>query len=139
MIYQTAVPDANFEHMGCAFDSLAYAREKYKRIPWTAVELAAAWNGARQEGILDSEFNIADWQALANYLNLPLQFLGKFNLTDALPSGNLFIITTWHNDRTNFTHFVVGQAKPVEWDPIEGGSVTVAEGYPISNRVFQVV
>lgn len=138
MIWQTAVPDPNFEHVGCAFDCLAYAREKFGGAQWNAEELDAAWNGAKQIGILDADFNITDWQALANYLNLSLTFAGKFNLTDALPAGNLFIITAWHNDRTGFTHFVVGQSKPVEWDPIEGGSVTVAEGYPISNRVFQV-
>lgn len=141
MIYQTAMSDPNFEHVGCAFDSLAYAREKLVGVVWTADELESAWVGAQSVGILDSGFNITDWQHLADYLTLPLTFLGKHELNEIIgvDLDTLFIVTEWHNDRTNFSHFVVGQQRPVEWDPIEGGSVTVREGYPVSNRIFQIV
>lgn len=130
MIYQTQEPDINFEHVGCAFDSMAYAREKFQSKPWTVEELSAAWTGAKAEGILDDDYNITDWQKLIDYLGLPLQFRGHATVNLVLDPDE-FAICAWHNDRTGFTHFVVGQTKPVEWDPIEGGSVTVREGYPM--------
>ena len=133
MIYQTQEPDPNFEHVGCAFDSLAYAREKIQNKPWSIDELGAAWTGAKTAGLLDADYNITDWQQLADFLGLPLQFLGHQALGPIQPDQ--FAICAWHNDRTGFTHFVVGQQKPVEWDPIEGGSVTVREGYPMALQV----
>jgi hypothetical protein len=142
MIYQTQISDNNFEHLGCAFDSLAYAREKLGGKSWTIPELTSAWTGARAMGILDPTFTITDWQALTDYLKLPLRFLGKYdvNKVPVFHDGTkLFVITKWHNDRTNFDHFVIGQSRPVEWDPIEGGSITVKEGYPVSNRVFKII
>lgn len=145
MIYQTEEPDPNFEHVGCAFDSLAYAREKYLKRPWTIQELGDAWISARSAGILDKDYNITDWQALASFFGLPFQYLGKQGLRPL--AADEFAICAWHNDRTAFTHFVIGQSKPVEWDPIGGGSVTVREGYPMllqadgtgGLRVFKVL
>lgn len=139
MIYQTAMPDPNFEHVGCAFDSTAYGREKLLRKPWSVDELEAAWKGALSGSILDANFVIQDWQELANFFQLPLKFLGRFDPDDGFDRSGKFIVAEWHNDRTNFDHFVVGESRPVEWDPIEGGSVTVREGYVKSLRVFEVL
>lgn len=143
MIKQTdARLDDNMHHIACAFDSLAYFRERYQGKPWTAVELQSAWNGALKSGLIspdknhdgdlldDGEGEIQNWQSLADYLGCALKYLGRFD-QGAPERINNFALCAWHNDRTNSTHFVVGDKKPVEWDPIEGGSVTVREGYPM--------
>jgi len=139
MIYQTD-PDLNndFEHVGCAFDCVAYAREKFTGYRWTADQLNSAWAGTLTAGILSSDFVIQDWNLLANFIGAPLHFVGRVD-GPYIPGDNEFVITAWYNERTKFTHFVVGDTKPVEWDPIEGGSVTVREGSPVSHRVFQVL
>ena len=54
------------------------------------------------------------------------------------------IIQKWHNDRTGFSHYVVGNPDgTVQWDPIERspgvGSRTVAEGRLVSLRLIQFV
>lgn len=135
-------------HIACAFDSLAYFREKYQHRPWSAEELQAAWDGAVKTGILTGDANkdgdlldagegeIKDWQALADYLGVKVQYLGKFAPNADQRLGN-FVIACWFNPRTNFRHFVVGDLKPVEWDPIAGGSVTVREGKVESLRIFK--
>ena len=138
----------DMNHIACAFDSLAYFRERYQGKPWTAEELLAAWNGAISAKIISGDLNgdgsllgsgegeIQDWQMLADYLGVKVQYLGKFAPNADERLGN-FVIAGWFNPRTNFTHFVVGDLKPVEWDPIQGGSVTVREGYVKSLRIFK--
>jgi hypothetical protein len=149
MIYQTDRRlDADINAIGCAFDSMAYFRERYQHKPWTAEELQAAWDGAIATGIISPDANhdgdlldkgegeIQSWQALANYLGCAVQFLGFFPPGAPERVGN-FVIARWFNPRTNFRHFVVGDLRPVEWDPIKGGSVTVREGAPDSLRIFK--
>ena len=149
MIYQTDRRlDSNMNKIACAFDSLAYFRERYQGKPWTADELQSAWNGAISARIISPDTNhdgdlldkgegeIQDWQMLANHLGCAVQFLGIFPPNDPKRDGN-FVIARWFNPRTNFRHFVVGDLKPVEWDPIIGGSVTVREGHVDSLRIFK--
>ena len=140
MKYQTDLGlNPDFEHVGCAFDSTAYARPKFGGPDWTDEELNAAWSGSIAGGILSPNFVIQDWQALATYLRLPLRFVGSFDVGNNFDRTGKYIVTEWYNPRTKFKHFVVGDQRPVEWDSIEGGSVTVREGYPISYRVFEVL
>lgn len=150
MIYQTNPrlrPEMN--HFACAFDSLAYFRERYQNKPWTEAELQAAWDGAIKSGLISGDLNnngimgdtpeelvIQDWQKLANYLGCAVQYLGKFTL-DAPQWDGAFPIVQWYNRRTKFRHFVVGDRSPVQWDPIEGGSITVKEGVPLDVRLFK--
>lgn len=149
MIYQTNLQlDANLRKIGCAFDSLAYFRERYQGKPWTVGTLQAAWDGALASKIISPDANhdgdlldkgegeIQDWQELADYLGCAVQFLGFFPPGAPERVGN-FVIARWFNTRTNFRHFVVGDTRPVEWDPIEGGSVTVREGVVDSLRIFK--
>lgn len=149
MIYQTDKNlDSNMNHIACAFDSLAYFRERYQDRPWAAYELQKAWDGAIASGIISPDLNhdgdlldqgegeINDWQMLADYLRCKVQFLGFFPPGAKEREGN-FVIARWFNPRTNFRHFVVGDLKPVEWDPIQGGSVTVREGHVDSLRIFK--
>lgn len=149
MIYQTDRRlDANMNAIACAFDCVAYFRERYQHRPWSAYALQSAWNGAVGSGIISPDKNndgdlldqgegeIQDWQMLAEFLGCKLQFLGKF-APDAPERDGNFVIARWYNPRTKFRHFVVGDLKPVEWDPIQGGSVTVREGYVDSLRIFR--
>ncbi len=149
MIYQTDRRlDANMHAIACAFDSLAYFRERYQSRPWTAEELQAAWDGAIKTGIITPDANrdgdlldkgegeITNWQTLADYLGCAVQFVGFFPPGAPERLGN-FVIARWFNARTNFRHFVAGDLRPVEWDPIQGGSVTVREGVVDSLRIFK--
>ena len=149
MIFQTdSRLDPSFNKYGCLFDCHAWYREAGMGQPWTAEALDAAWMEAVQRGIIDHQFVLQKPQALCDFLGLNLKVLTRIDENgiesthfpiDTAIVGGMFAITEWHNDRTGFTHFVLGAAKPVVFDPIEGGSVTVAEGYPVSYRLFQIV
>jgi hypothetical protein len=135
--------------------SLAYFRELYMGHVWSAKELNSIWQGAIDAGIITGDMNldgdfddagqleIAKPQALANMLGLPLRYLdGHFSPTgpEAVAPGR-FIVTAWYNPATKFTHFVVGSSRPVEFDPIKGGSRTVREGAPKGDgaRIYQMM
>lgn len=142
MIYQTdkRLPGP-MQKYGCAFTALAYYREKYQGKPWTAEELGAAWTKAIALGIVSGDMNhdgdlddngeaeIRDWQALCQHLGVRLEYLGKFpqgHPTAARPDS--FVITSWTNPSNGFVHWVIGSARPVEFDPIFPGSQTVKLG-----------
>ena len=149
MIYQTdRALDGDMNRIACAFDSLAYFRERYQHRPWSAYQLQAAWTGAIKSGIISPDLNhdgdlldrgegeIQDWQMLADFLGCKVKFMGFYPPNAPEREGN-FVIARWFNARTNFRHFVVGDLRPVEWDPIQGGSVTVREGVVDSLRIFK--
>jgi len=138
-------------HYGCAFLSLAYYREKYENNPWHVNELVDAWNQARALGVISGDLNgdgdtddggeceIQNWTNLCNILGVHLRNIpGHFAPHDPITKG-YYSICAWYNPNTKFTHFVVGIRKPVEFDPIAGGSRTVREGYPDQRglRVFE--
>ncbi len=140
MIYQTdkSLPKA-LQKYGCAFTALASYREFYGKVPWTARELADSWNSAIAKGIISGDLNgdgdmddpgestIQDWGRLIKHLGLPLVYKGKAKLGTKAD----FAICAWLNPRTGFVHFVVGDKRPVFFDPIYPGSVTVKEGKPM--------
>ena len=161
MIYQTnKLLSPTLNHYGCAFTVLAAFRE-VSGPKWRVHEFGAAWHTAVDKGLVtadlnadgdmddDGEAEITDWQALANFLGLKLQYLGKKRLADAsqFDGPGYWVLTSWHNDRTGFTHWVRGRTRPVDFDPIQGGSITVQEGYPMELtpdgrgglRVFKVL
>jgi hypothetical protein len=139
-------PEMN--HFACAFDCAAYFREAYQGKPWMTEELQTAWNDAIKSGIISGDLNhngqlgdiaeelvIQDWQKLVDFLGCNLKFLRRDKPGTADPEN--FVIAEWFNPRTNFHHFVIGEKRPVEWDPIDDGSVTVREGYCLSIRIFE--
>ena len=137
-------------HYGCAYLSLAWYREKYDRKPWEAEELIKIWELARKKGIISGDLNkdgdiddsgegeIQDWTQLCSLLGIHLKNIpGHFAPDDPIVKG-YYSICAWYNPITKFTHFVVGTKRPVEFDPISGGSRTVRNGYPKQDglRVF---
>lgn len=138
-------------HYGCAFLSVAYYREKYESIPWKAADLVEVWNRAKACGVISGDLNgdgdtddggeceIQNWTELCTILGVHLRNIpGHFAPRDPITRG-YYSICAWYNPTTKFTHFVVGTKKPVEFDPIMGGSRTVREGYPDPRglRVFE--
>jgi len=142
----------------CGFMALAYYREKYQGSPWSLGELIDAWDIARPldpslPGIISGDLNldgdlddggecdIQNWGSLCNILGLRIRaIVGHFSPDDPMVKGN-YTICAWFNPQTDFTHFVVGTHKPVEFDPIAGGSRTVREGSPLWDglRVFKQI
>lgn len=141
MIFQTDLRlPGSMQKYGCAFVALAYYRERYQNRPWTAEELGAAWLGAIAGGLISGDSNrdgdlddageleIQDWAAVAHFLGLRLQYLGRFH-PGAPQAIGAYVVSAWWNRITDFTHFVAGDSRPVLFDPIEGGSVTVKMGF----------
>ena len=138
---------------GCGFLSLAYYRERYEARPWKLADLYAAWDEALDTGTISGDLNldgdlddggeceIQDWTALCRILRLPLVCIdGHFDPFDPLIKP-FYSVCAWYNPRTRYTHFVVGTSRPVNFDPIAGGSITVREGAPKNDglRVFQLI
>jgi hypothetical protein len=140
-------------HYGCAMLSLAYYREKYMNKPWLTRELMDIWNIAILKGIITGDLNldgdmddageceIADWNGLCRLLELNLESIPGHFSPVALPNPHCYSICAWYNPNTKFTHFAVGTSKPVEFDPIMGGSRTVREGAPKEDglRIFHIL
>jgi hypothetical protein len=80
-----------------------------------------------------------------NLLGYMLKFRpGHWPIGLVVDPDKAHIIAEWHNDNTGVTHFVVHAEgvitrEGVTYDPIEGGSRTVREGYPVSLRIFDKV
>lgn len=142
MIFQTNPLFApSIIHAACAFDQVAYYRESRMGIPWRPHEFAEAWHGAVDRGIISGDLNgdgdmddpgeavIQNWQDLADHLKLPIKYLGKFPLSAfaRFDTPDYWVITAW---RWKQTHWVKGIVRPVDWDSIEGGSMTVRNGAP---------
>lgn len=143
---------------GCYFLSLAYYREKYQGKPWSVDELNKAWDTAKAMGHISGDLNkdgdtddageleILNASGLCILLGIALKVKHRmgddWKLTthfpvDAPEANGCFVVTAWYNPDTKFTHFVVGSRKPVEFDPIAGGSRTVRDGYPKSIRIYE--
>jgi hypothetical protein len=118
---------------------------------YTVKGLLHTWEEAVKGGIISGDLNgdgdrdddgescIMDPNGLCRLLDLPLRYLDKhFPVTEKIEE-NHYAIVPWFNPRTQFTHFVVGLSRPVEYDPIRGGSVTVREGWPKGLRLYEVL
>ena len=132
------------QHFACLIDAVAAFREFVQKNPWRVHEFAAAVHLAVDKGIVSGDVNndgdkddpgeatVQDLQKLADHFGLPLKYLGKFDQKDypRFTGPKYWVAVAWYNPRTKFIHWVIGNQKPVLWDSIGGGSVTVAEGYP---------
>lgn len=144
--------DPEIQKYGCYFLSIAWFRERYQKIPWTVEALNQGWYDALRAGYITGDLNhdgdfdekgqleIANPTALCGLLGCGLRFIDGHFSSDHPVSAGQYGIYAWFNPRTKFTHFVVGNKRPVEFDPIPN-SVTVREGSPKSDglRLFEVL
>lgn len=153
MIYYQNSPGMlpEIQNVGCAFMLPIYFRSAYQNEPMDIFSINASWEDARRLGIINppdhpsNPLEIADWQRLLNLLGVKLRVIeyvqGDTHWPVSTPvTAGHFGFYAWYNPRTRFTHFVVGKERPVEYDPIKGGSITVREGAPKPDglRLFQV-
>ena len=142
MLYQTdAGMDPRIKRDGCYLMSIAYFRHAYQGQPFSIPEINLICQKAIDKSIMSDELFINDPTGLCLMLGVKLRYIdGHFPVTEGVRI-NEFAITAWYNKKTNFTHFVVGSHRPVEYDPIRqpdgSGSITVRDGEPLSLRIFQ--
>ena len=131
MVYET---DPSLEPVlqkySCAFLSLAHYNPSF-----SDQEINSIYDQGIVSEIFDKECTILDWQRLADLLRLPLKYReGHWPVDTDLSNGEWFI-GEWCNQLT--MHFVaMDNAGNVIYDPIEGGSKTVANGHLVSYRIF---
>jgi len=165
MYYQTdpRAPE-DFRAYACLFSCLLYAREVLRGLPWTIGEAIQAWSVCRGKGYISGDLNgdgdyddagedeIQKYQGIFDELNLPLRYVPPESLglpmsnagrilpvTEALDPSRWWVVEAW---RWKYVHFVKGYGhgiKPVQYDPIEGGSHSVRYGRCESLRVFEVI
>lgn len=154
MIYYQTSPglDPEIQKVGCAYMAgPVYFRAALQKEPMTKEAINDTWREARRLGIINppdhptAPLEISNWQALCNLAGARLRVLeyvpGNTHWPISTPvTAGHFAVYAWYNPRTRFTHFVVGRERPVEYDPIQGGSITVREGAPKLDglRLFQV-
>jgi hypothetical protein len=138
MLYQT---DDEFieeiQEYGCLFLSIAYYKTKHYGYEWTHKELNSLWITAKARGYINKKCEIEDYVRILSLLGINLRYLDKHAPVQEIDSNAMFAVTKWHNPNNDYNHFVVGTAKPVEYDPFSsGGSKTIREGYPVDMRLF---
>ena len=130
--------DSDLAKYGCAFLSLAHYNPD---ITDDVVNDMA--HKAHEKAIIDEDDTIQDWQALCDLFGYNLKYRsGHWPLSTAV-TEDMYLIGEWYNVNTNFTHFVVMDCKGIGkdnviYDPIKGGSRTVAEGKMVSYRIFDI-
>jgi hypothetical protein len=148
MIYETdPTLDADAQKYSCYALSIAHWNPDI-----SDEEFNAAWESAKARGYLDPDDVLVSPQGFVDLLEYPLKLrrdaLGSshYPLDAPLDPEHTHIICEWNRGDPNgtVTHFVVmahggTTAKDVTYDPIQGGSRTVREGYPVSYRLFDVV
>ena len=134
LFYQNmdGMPD-NLHHNGCYYMSLLY--KHFDQL--TQQQIIDLWNGAHLAGYIDSSDIIQKPQELVDYLGLSLTYIdGHFDPGTSIPT-NCYVIEEWYNPNTKFFHFMLGDGLGnIEYDPIEGGSLTHKEGHLYSLRFY---
>jgi hypothetical protein len=142
MLYQTDDGmDPRIKKDGCYLMSIAYFRHAYQGQPFSIPEINLICRKSIEVGIMSSDLFINDPSGLCLMLGVKLRYIdGHFPIDNSV-RVNEFAITAWYNKKTEFTHFVVGSKRPVEYDPIRqpdgSGSITVRDGVPQSLRIYQ--
>lgn len=142
MIYQT---DEEFppdiQHYGCYFLSLLFQIDRVLLLGIMDHKIIRSIYDAESADFdIGPECYMANPQGLANYVAPKrIEFLGKFERFYMCKEGE-FEVCRWTNPATDFGHFVGGDGGGnVIYDPIEGGSRTVREGYLESKRIFKII
>jgi hypothetical protein len=138
MVYETDENlNPDLRKWGCAFLSLAHYQADL-----TDFELDSIAERCKAAGILDEEDAVQDWQKLVDVFGFNLVYRNG-HFPDGTPiDSSTYLIGEWSFGNT--THFVVMDGHGVDktnvsYDPIEGGSNTVAKGSFISYRIFDII
>jgi hypothetical protein len=168
MFFQTdpGVP-RDFHDYACLFSDCLAARPALGGADWSTDEAVAAWKLARSHGIISGDLNgdgdyddpgedeIQRYQDLFDAFRIPLRVIDPASLghpmgpdragvmrilptSKPLDLSRYWVIEGW---RWKKLHFVVGDGtgrRPVRYDSIKGGSLTVANGAAESLRVFEI-
>ena len=121
---------------GCYFCSILAMDEDVYGKPYTVNEILDIWFRNWTENDLDIESSVQNPQGLLDDLSGKLEFVGKLGPEYQTKPEEKEILV-FHNERTNYTHYVYGDGYGrCKWDPILN-SVTVREGRVIGKRIFR--
>ncbi len=165
MFYQDGIgARGEMQKYGCLYCVLLYSRIKILGLPVSQAEANVGWMRAIDEGLITGDLNKdGDFddqgEAEIHYNNLPglieLLHLPLIRLLSAAEVGtgtskdgwplpgeikrkDWYIAERW---RWKYNHFVAGAGagtRPVEYDPIRTGSLTVRNGNCVDLRVFEI-
>lgn len=107
---------------GCGFLSVL------KYFHYQNTDVVLMYNLCLNNGLIDSECFVNDWKKLLEFLD-PYKRQWNVVISKELAPCTWYI-EQWYNPRTGLKHF-----KLHDWDSLKD-SVTVAEGYIISYRLF---
>jgi len=121
---------------GCYFASICALDEQVYGKPYTIGEILRIWFKNWTENDLDIESAVNDPQGLLDDLSGKLEYVGKRGPDYTCQPGE-YEILVFYNDRTAYTHFVLGDGHGRSaWDPILN-SVTAREGRVVGKRIFR--
>ncbi|CAK0777471.1 conserved hypothetical protein [Gammaproteobacteria bacterium] len=168
MFYQNVDPAPDdFQHFGCTFSALVMSRELLGGIPWMLSEAYSCFSLCRKMGYITGDLNrdgdyndpgedeIKSYQGIIDFCKLPLRVIPPESLglpmgldrngvkrilplAEPLDPAKYWTLEAWH---WRLTHFVAGDGtgrRPVKYDPIAGGSLTVRNGKCESLRIFEI-
>jgi hypothetical protein len=129
---QDGMPDS-LQHNGCYFMSLLYPR--FGEL--TQQQIIALWNQAHTLSFINIKDVIVDPQWLVDFLKLGLHYVDQHFDPDTPVPPNTYVVEQWFNPDTRFFHFMKGDGLGnIEYDPIEGGSLTHRDGHLYSMRFY---
>lgn len=121
---------------GCYFCAILALDEQVYGKPYSPEEILRLWFKNWTEDDLDIESTVKNPQGLLDDLSGKLEYVGKRG-PEYQTARDEWEILLFYNDRTGYTHFVLGDGHGrCAWDPIKN-SVTVREGRVIGKRIFR--
>jgi hypothetical protein len=140
MIYQT---DPEFEpdiqRFGCYFISLLFQLNRLFGVPFLDHKvIESIYQHEEIDLDMGKESYMQNPQGIVDFI-IPhkVKYIG-YQDGGYICFTNEFAIQCWYNKATDFHHFVAEIGGIVGYDPIEGGSRTVREGYLESKRIYQI-
>lgn len=153
----------DFQHYSCLFSSLLYSRPYLGGKDFTLAEGVDLWMKSRARGLISGDLNgdddyddegedeIQRYADLFEFAQLPLVYIPASSLhlplddkgrllpvLEPFDKKKYYVVEGW---KYNILHFVTGNGtgkKPVIYDSIRGGSLSVAHGKCVTIRVFGI-
>lgn len=141
LIYQTDTEfESDIRHYGCYLLSLCFQLDRLLGLGIMDHKIIETlYNLEGRDGDIGAECFIQNPQGICDRIaNGKVKYIGRF-MKDYVCMPNEFEILHFYNPNTEFGHFVAGFKGTVIYDPIQGGSRTVREGYLESKRIYTLV